>query len=390
MSDDTTNPKPLNPKVWPAIVAKYINGNPKRLEGLSEIFKSLNEETRNEVALQVLAQDPNADINSISSSNSSNSFPERFKLHSAAEALLPQPRTVWDVENMLSKGMLAVAVGDPASKKTYSLLDLCICVSLGTPWIGYPTKQGPVLVIDEESGERRLNQRLGDIMRAHSADENTPLYFVTLAGFNLRNEEDLEMLEKLIKETQSEMVLIDSMVDVMPGADENSVKDMQPLFTGLRGVIERTQTTIVMIHHFNKNGRYRGSSALKGAVDVLMTVKSENGKDIVNFEMEKNRDGEPIKFSAQAHFEKDRFWLTEIAAKNSPTISPTQRKVLEYFSKNGPCSNAGLGKELGIKKAINDLIHSGLLIRTDGGPGGKIAIYELTDAGKGLLLEEEQ
>ena len=120
-------------------------------------------------------------------------------------------------------------------------------------------------------------------------------------------------LEELIKKSGARLVNIDSLVDVIPGADENSVKDMQPLFTNLRGIADRTQAVIILIHHSNRNGGYRGSSALKGAVDVLLKVTSTPGEKMIQFEVEKNRDGEPIKFTAEAHFEEGKFWLSQSA-----------------------------------------------------------------------------
>ena len=108
-----------------------------------------------------------------------------------AEALSPQPPINWIVEPLFSAGSLVVPAGDPGSKKTYSLLDLDVCVATGKPWLRFQTKQCPVLIIDEESGERRLNRRLGDILRAHSAGPDTPLQYVTLAHFDLRKEGDV-------------------------------------------------------------------------------------------------------------------------------------------------------------------------------------------------------
>ena len=62
---------------------------------------------------------------------------DRFALHTAAEALLPQPPIDWIVETLISAGTVSLVYGDPGAKKTYSMLDLAVCVAMGIPWLGF-------------------------------------------------------------------------------------------------------------------------------------------------------------------------------------------------------------------------------------------------------------
>jgi RecA-family ATPase len=71
-------------------------------------------------------------------------------------------------------------------------------------------------------------------------------------------------------------VIVDALADVMPGRDENAVKDTAPIFLTLRKIAEETQCAIIVIHHSNKTGGYRGSSAIKGAIDLLLSVEKKN------------------------------------------------------------------------------------------------------------------
>ncbi len=50
------------------------------------------------------------------------------------------------------------------------------------------SKQGNVLIIDEESGNERLSRRLAMAIRGELADDLIPIYYISLAQFNLFKE----------------------------------------------------------------------------------------------------------------------------------------------------------------------------------------------------------
>ena len=66
--------------------------------------------------------------------------------------------------------------GDAGSKKTYAAIDAAICVALGKHWLDFPTVQAPALFIDEEMGSRYITGRIGESLRGHLANEDTPFF----------------------------------------------------------------------------------------------------------------------------------------------------------------------------------------------------------------------
>lgn len=316
------------------------------------------------------------------------------KIHLAKEALLPQPPIDWIVENFIASNCLAVAAGDGGSGKSFSLQDLGVCVASGKNWLSsMTTKQVPVLFIDEESGLIRFNRRLSMVMGAHSSNDSLPLFYTCYAGFDFYKSllSSLNVLEKLIKDTGCGLVVIDALMDVIPGADENSTKDLTPFLNGLKTVIEKTGASIIVIHHLNKNGGYRGSSSIKGAVDLLLSVKKKG--NLITFESEKNRDGEPFSLSAEMHWENDQFYLSEIGKNTSSNyqiifdeLKPTEKLIIEYLAQNGPSLKTFIESIPGRSKAtLRDCIYSTenkkLLERSDNGGLGSPAIFELTTKG---------
>jgi len=260
----------------------------------------------------------------------------RVIIRGAAYALQPQPPIDWIVDKLITKGSLCVIYGEPGSKKTFSMLSMAVCVAAGKSWLGFTVKQTTVLIVDEESGERRLARRLGDALRGEFAGPETPIKSISLAQFNLRDSADITLFHTQIKETEAGLVIVDALADVMDG-DENSKQDVQPIFNALRQIAEETNAAIIVIHHSNKNGRYRGSSAIKGSVDQMILIESENSSNQINFKMEKSRDGEPVNWSALATWTEDQFYLSSADYhENKKQPNKPESFVLAYLAEHGP------------------------------------------------------
>jgi hypothetical protein len=293
-----------------SLFVRLLSKNPAfKLECAKEI-SALPEEQRADLFKRLFSLASNESI-------ASDEIPveEMHKLplvYSAADALEPQPPLEWVLENLIPACSVGMLVGAPGSKKTYSLLDLAVKVSTKQDWLGFKTTQSNVLILDEESGPNRVKRRLSGIIRAHSGDASLPIYFTSLAHLDLRKPNDLGTITQLIQNHHAKLVILDALADFMLGGDENAVQDVQPVFQNLRLIAEVNQCAIIVIHHVNKNGGYRGSSAILGAVDFLIKQISAVDSDTITFETEKLRDGEPVTFHALIHFgDEETVWLSQ-------------------------------------------------------------------------------
>ncbi len=297
----------------------------------------------------------------------------RYVIRDAAYALQPQEPVEDIVVGLISRGSVNLFYGEPGSKKTYIGNSLGVCVSAGKPWLNFVTKQARVLLIDEESGEKRLTRRIAEAIRGELADETIPLQFVCMAGFLLNDPTDAVLLQALIESTGAELVIIDALADIMTG-DENSKEDTQPIFRVLRKIADQTNAAIILIHHSNKAGGYRGSSAIKGAVDLMVKITSEDGKPFIDFKTEKARDMEAAKWSAKATWTDDQFYLLPAdTLRGDAKLSHSKQYVIRYLTEHGPC----LVKEIeehaegcspnAARRAVYDLAGEGVLVRTNSG-----------------------
>ncbi len=313
----------------------------------------------------------------------------RYTLRDAGDALQPRPPKREIVGKLITAGSVGVIYGEAGAKKTYSALSLGVNVSIEKPWLGFKTYQTTVLFIDEESGEDRLSRRLGEVLRGENCDSGTPFFYVWLAGFKMDDKNDPTILQALIESVGAGLVIIDALADVMAG-DENSKEDVQPVFNHLRKIADQTGAAILIIHHSNKTGGYRGSSAIKGAVDLMVKVESEDGKNIVNFTSEKNRDGEPQNWAAIATWLEleQTFTLRTCETTKGQHYSKSQDYVINFLRVNGPCplsiieGGADSCSAAAARQATYSLAHLKIVRRTNPNEKGRgvEAIYELIES----------
>jgi len=320
------------------------------------------------------------------------------RLYSLTEMLAPQPPLDWIVDGLLLPGGVAIFAGAPGSKKTWTILNLAVCVAAGIDWLGRKTKQVPVLIVDEESGRRRLFERMGKVIRGLGLGDGLPIYASVMAGFDLRDDDSVAALSDLIQQTGAGLVVIDALADVAPGADENSVKDMMPLMANLRRLAEDLQIVILLIHHNNKaGGDYRGSSAIAGATALMVTVKSTAQESLITFDITKSWDSEPGKFYALAQWDSfaDTFTLTATTQTQTSRLSKPETYVLTYIGDNGEATIKDIQDNVltctasTAKKALYELLSAGHVEKRNSSTGGKgnKAVYGLTAQGQNLYSQ---
>jgi len=330
-----------------------------------------------------------------------------IELLTMMDAFSPRPPIDWIVEGFISAGSVNVFYGDAGSKKTWALLDMAVCVAKGDNWLNFKTTASNVFIVDEESGKKRILDRMENVARGHQQTESTPVFCHSLAGYDFGSSSWLSELVANIKVMNVRLVIIDALADVMPGRDENAVKDVQPIFLALRKIAEDTQAAIVIIHHANKNGGkndYRGSTSIKGAIDLLVKVESEIKNDLIEFSTVKSRDTDPLMFTATANFMMaacpKMFWLSVSGAMPTSKIhlGKAQSYVMRFLLQNGASektdieNNADVCTDRAAGLAIYSLTAPPLefTYRVNAGSAGgrgQGAIYDLTDKGIDYLKQ---
>lgn len=337
-------------------------------------------------------------------------------LFSAADALQPPPAHTWAVHGLFHRPGLFMLIGDPGSKKSFTAVDLAVCVAAGKPWLTRATQPGPVLFVDEQAGPHQLLARLHASMLAHAVPAGLPLQLTSLAGFNLRNHQSADALIDRSLDFNAQFIVIDNFVSLLRGGNEASQAAVLPVLFHLRRLAEACNAAVLVIHHTNKHGLFRGSAAIAAAVDLMLHVDSPSGDTSLAFTCLKSRAQSPPDFYARAVFQtgapQPRIFLERL--EEAPSAQPEAASQSQAAGTAGGTDNrrkykiplglADLSYTLwydltkfdfgsfedfcwrhkgyapgSIRNAIQDLLKTGLIVRSNEGSKGKKAVYKLAE-----------
>ena len=89
------------------------------------------------------------------------------------------------------------------------------------------------------------------------------------------------------------LIVIDTLSRSMVGGDENNQKDMGLFVHACDVIRERLDCAVIVVHHTGKTGdNERGSSVLRGAADMMISVTNEEG--IIKIACGKAKDSKPF------------------------------------------------------------------------------------------------
>lgn len=227
---------------------------------------------------------------------------KQFRLLDEAELrALPDP--TWLVGGVIPEGGFIELHGPPGTYKSFLAVDLAMSIATGSEWAGCAVKQGPVVYVAAE-GASGYKLRLPSWRSARGSDEEGQIYMLPEA-VQLLDGSEVEAFLTAVREREPKpvLVVIDTLSRCFVGEDENSAKSMSLLVAAVDRVRRETGATVLLIHHTNKTGKAeRGSIALRGAVDMLMSVTRT--EDTVTLQCLKMKDGPeftPMHFRFEEH-----------------------------------------------------------------------------------------
>lgn len=231
--------------------------------------------------------------------------PFAFKLFDQID---PTPRKDWLVRGALGAGEFSVLYGDPGSGKSVFATDLAFAVSTGSDWFGRTVKRGAVMYVAAERA--KLTERRLAALRCKN-EQAEPLLAILEGRFDLfGSEEDARRListSDAVCQATGEpvcLIIVDTVARVIPGADENTARDISRFASNVDLIREQTGAHVLVVHHAGKDEskKMRGSTALLGAADTTMVVKKlEDGLRTATIDKSNDEgEGEAFTFTLQS------------------------------------------------------------------------------------------
>ena len=181
-----------------------------------------------------------------------------FKKDFLIPDILPSPSVV----------LLYGAGGDGKSMTAWTMAKH---VAMGLPFMVrgqlVPVEQGPVLILNGDQSEVLLQEQLNEV----EMPEDAPVFIQQ--GFQLK---EYNQFCKYMDGIKPSLVIIDSLIGTSSGDsfDENKSCFASPLYWMSKNNGHMfPATTVLIIHHANKTGGFRGTSSIRDAVDETWALK---------------------------------------------------------------------------------------------------------------------
>ncbi|OMG74904.1 AAA family ATPase [Burkholderia ubonensis] len=256
----------------------------------------------------------------------------RYKVKTAYD-LLNAPPQRWLVRGVIPAEGTISLYGPSGSGKSFLVLNLCAAIAGDEEWFGYRVTAAPVVYVALE-GEAGLSKRA----QAWSARNRRPLpdglRFIT-QSIDLRNLSDVSDLVDAVKAAGGAgLLVIDTLHRAMPGADENSSKDMSEIIANLKVLQESIGGAVLIVHHTGKDATkgLRGHSSLFAALDAAIEVtRTEGRRDWTVAKSKDDADGERYAFSLRVvdlGDDKDGEPVTSCVIESDAAASPNRQSKM--------------------------------------------------------------
>lgn len=249
------------------------------------------------------------------------------------------------VDNLLVEEKVSMIFAEPGTIKSWLAMDIASAVSSGQSWLGErKVEQGRVLYVDFEDGKYEFHRRI-DMLTGGAA--RSDLGYVYAPG-NIVDQDWWIKLEGFVLKNKVKLVVIDTLAGATPGVDENDRNAADPLTYAGR-LTETTKVTVLFLHHANRAGEIRGTSAFKATVDTLFKLESveedvEEGNHKVKLSCVKS--GQKKVYPVYLELTDDGLRkyeptkeVEEGKDEDKRTLSDLQRDVLLLIESEGPLAS---------------------------------------------------
>jgi hypothetical protein len=320
--------------------------------------------------------------------------PSKFRLLSDRDlAELTPPSFL--VESLLPAGGLVAAYGPPGCGKSFLALDLACCVATGEPWLGHRIVMPGEAVYVAAEGSAGLARRVAAWRSSRGFDDDARLgvHFCLRATNLLETVDAAALLGEIRRAIDAPaLIVFDTLHRSMPGGDENSAKDVGRVIENVDRIRRDTGAAVLLVHHSRKDSDVeRGSTSLRGAVDTLLRVSTDEAR-VLSCEKQKDAaEFKPITFEL-APAPPSCVVRTASDAWELSTPTPTRNEMaaltalseiaLGDGSSNTEWKDASRLANGSFERCRKSLIERGYVALRARGQGKR---YSLTDSGKQLL-----
>jgi hypothetical protein len=215
----------------------------------------------------------------------------------------------WLIKGVFARGESSAWIAPPGMMKSALMAQASICVAAGLDWHGYRNKEAAGVVYFAIERADLVSRRLRAHVRLQGLG-SLPVYVVSQT-IDLTT---LDAFKKVVDTVRAiehaysvkiGLIIIDTFAKLIAaaGGDENSAKDQGAVFANVQRVKNNTDTHVALVGHTGKDESRgaRGSNAILGDVDVMVTIGGEEIKTATVTKANDAPEGGLFSFKSEVH-----------------------------------------------------------------------------------------
>ncbi len=181
----------------------------------------------------------------------------------------------WLIEQTLLENKVTMLYAEPGGIKTWLAISMAIAIAAGRPWLDErAVQQGKVLYVDFEDGRDEFHRRVHML----SDGEDVPNLGYWYWPARLDDPQLWKDLAELKQAMGLRLIVLDTLATGTPGINENERAAADALIYAGK-VSEDVKVTMLFLHHANKAGGLRGTTAFSANVDTLYRLEKTSDKE---------------------------------------------------------------------------------------------------------------
>lgn len=199
----------------------------------------------------------------IASARNGDSLPEIICCRSLLSTELQLPALL--IDGLLHQGSKLSLGGGSKTFKSWTFLSMAVAVSTGTPWLGFATTRGKVLIVNFEIADCWMRYRVHTVCQAANlCPESGWLDIWNLRGHSAPHSTVIPKIIARAKDLGYAMVIIDPSYKLIGQGDENSASDVGAMMSSFEQITVQTKAAVLFGAHFAK-----GNASSKEAIDRI-------------------------------------------------------------------------------------------------------------------------
>ena len=226
---------------------------------------------------------------------------ERFRLKDTTEFIVRQ-KASWIVKGLIPNAALGVIYGASGSGKSFFVLDLMAAVARAVAWRDLKVRGAKVCWIAAEGQEDMRKRVQAYCLHQGILPADLPMEFIDQAPNFLEAVDIKAVIKQMRAKGSFDVVVVDTLAQVMAGGNENSGEDMGRVLAYCREISRLTGAMVILIHHSGKDESRgaRGWSGLRAAADFeIEIIRADEDRVATVTKMKGGADGDEYGFRLQ-------------------------------------------------------------------------------------------